>query len=114
MCLQLDPISQDTYIFHLQFYIHEPFSFSDQIGIREKVFEGFIFLQVFCFLILTRLKLTRGEGQLGERISQLSRRRTIQSPQVSRRHSPSMAHEESHEIPTSKEETFRKYFYDMT
>ena len=25
-----------------------------------------------------------------------------------------MAHEESHEIPTSEEETFRKAFYDMT
>jgi hypothetical protein len=25
-----------------------------------------------------------------------------------------MAHEESHEIPTLEDETFRKYFYDMT
>jgi hypothetical protein len=25
-----------------------------------------------------------------------------------------MAHEESHEIPTSEDETFKKYFYDMT
>jgi hypothetical protein len=71
-------------------------------------------LQVFCFLMLTRLKLTRGEGQLVEPSSQLSRRRTIKSPQASRRYSPSMAHEESHGTLPSEEETFRKYFYDMT
>jgi hypothetical protein len=65
-------------------------------------------------MILTRLKLTRGEGQLVEPSSQLSRRRTTQSLQASRRHSPSMAHEESHETLTSEDETFRKYFYDMT
>jgi hypothetical protein len=64
--------------------------------------------------MLTRLKLTRGEGKLVEPSSQLSRRRTIHSPQVSRRHSPSMAHEESHETLTSDEETFRKSFFDMT
>jgi hypothetical protein len=63
--------------------------------------------------MLTRLKLTRGEGQLVEPSSQLSRRRTTQSPQASRRHSPSMAHEESHETLTSEDETFRKDFYDM-
>ena len=33
MCLQLDPISKDTYIFQLQICIHKPFSFSDQKGI---------------------------------------------------------------------------------
>jgi hypothetical protein len=64
--------------------------------------------------MLTRCKLTRGEGKLIEPISQLSRRRIIQSSQASRRYSPSMAHEKSHEIPTSEEETFRKSFYDMT
>jgi hypothetical protein len=64
--------------------------------------------------MLTRLKLTRGESQLVEPSSQLSRRRTIHSPQASRRHSPSMSHEESHEIPTSEDETFKKSFYDMT
>jgi hypothetical protein len=64
--------------------------------------------------MLTRLKLIRGEGKLVEPSSQLSRRRTIHSPQASRRHSPSMALEKSHEIPTSEEETFRKAFYDMT
>jgi hypothetical protein len=64
--------------------------------------------------MLTRLSLTRGEGKLVEPSSQLSRRRTIHSPQVSRRHLPSMAHEESHEIPTLEEEAFRKTFYDMT
>jgi hypothetical protein len=64
--------------------------------------------------MLTRLKLTRREGQLVDPSSQLSRRRTLHSPQFSRRHSPSMAHEESHETLTSEDETVRKYFYDMT
>ena len=30
-----------------------------------------------------------------------------------REHSPSMAHDESHEVPTSDEEAFKKTFYDM-
>jgi hypothetical protein len=64
--------------------------------------------------MLTRLKLTRGEGQLVEPSSQLSRRRTIVSPQDSRRYSPSMANEESRGTLPSEEETFRKDFYDMT
>jgi hypothetical protein len=63
--------------------------------------------------MLTRLNLTRGEGQLVEPSSQLSRRRTTQSSQASRRYSPSMAHEESHGTLTLEDETFRKYFYDM-
>ena len=63
--------------------------------------------------MLTRLKLTRGEGQIVEPSSQLSRR-TIKSPQASRRYSPSMAHEESHGTLPSEEETFIKDFYDMT
>jgi hypothetical protein len=58
--------------------------------------------------MLTRLKLTRGEGQLVEPSSQLSRRRNLHSPQASRRHSPSMAHEEIHETLTSENETFKK------
>jgi hypothetical protein len=64
--------------------------------------------------MLTRLKLTRGEGQLVEPSSQLSRRRIIHSPQVSRRHSPSMAHVESHENIPSEDEDFRKAFMDRT
>jgi hypothetical protein len=64
--------------------------------------------------MLTRLNLTRGEGQLVEPSSKLSRRITTQSPQASRRYSPSMSHEESHETLTSEDETFRKTFYDMT
>jgi hypothetical protein len=64
--------------------------------------------------MLTRLKLTRGEGQLVEPSSQLSRRRTTKSPQDSRRYSPSMDHEEIHGTLPSEEETFRKGFYDMT
>jgi hypothetical protein len=64
--------------------------------------------------MLTRLKLTKGEGQLVEPSSQLSRRRNIKSPQDSRIYSPSMAHKESHGTLPSEEEKFRKYFYDMT
>ena len=54
--------------------------------------------------MFTRLKLTRGEDQLVEPSSHPSRRKIISSPQASRRHSPSMAHEESHEhIPIEDE-----------
>jgi hypothetical protein len=65
-------------------------------------------------MMLTRLNLTREEGQLVEPSSQLSRRRTIKSPQASRRYSISMAHEESHVTLPSEEENFRNDFYDMT
>jgi hypothetical protein len=61
---------------------------------------------VFVFLFLPRLKLTKGEGQIVEPSSQLSRIITTQSPQASRRYSPSMAHEESHETLNSEDETF--------
>ena len=63
--------------------------------------------------MLTRLKLTRGEGQLAEPSSHPSRRKIISSPQVSRRHSPSMAHEESHEHIPTEDEDFRKAFMEM-
>jgi hypothetical protein len=61
----------------------------------------------------TRLKLTRGEGQLVEPSSHRSRRKHIQSPQVSRRHSPSMAHEESHEHVPAEDEDLRKVVMEM-
>jgi hypothetical protein len=67
-----------------------------------------------CFLFLTRLKLTRGDVQLVDPSSQLSRRKTTQSPEASRGYSPSMAHEESHETLPSEDEPFKKSFYDMT
>jgi hypothetical protein len=63
--------------------------------------------------MLTRLKLTRGEGQLVEPSSHPSRRKRIQSPQVSRRHSPSMAHEESHEHVPAEDEDLRKVVMEM-
>jgi hypothetical protein len=63
--------------------------------------------------MLTRLKLTRGEGQLVEPSSHPSRRKHIQSPQVSRRHSPSMAHEESHERVPAEDEDLRKAVMEM-
>jgi hypothetical protein len=68
---------------------------------------------VFCFLILTRLKITRGEGQLVEPSSHPSRRKLISSPQVSRSHSPSMAHEESHEHIPTEDEDLRTDFMEM-
>jgi hypothetical protein len=63
--------------------------------------------------MLTRLKLTRGEGQLVEPSSHPSRRKHIQSPQVSGRHSPSMAHEESHERVPAEDEDLRKVVMEM-
>jgi hypothetical protein len=63
--------------------------------------------------MLTRLKLTRGEGQLVEPSSHPSWRNHIQSPQVSRRHSPSMAHEESHEHVPAEDEDLRKAVMEM-
>jgi hypothetical protein len=55
--------------------------------------------------MLTRLKLTRGEGQILEPSSHLIRRKHIHLPQVSERHSPSMAHAESHErVPVENED----------
>jgi hypothetical protein len=64
-------------------------------------------------MIHKRLKLTRGEGQLLDPISQLSRRRTIKSPQVSRIFSPSMAHEDNHGTLPSEEENSKKALFDM-
>jgi hypothetical protein len=63
--------------------------------------------------MLTRLKLTRGEGQLVEPSSHPSRRKHISSPQVSRRHSPSMAHEECHEHVPTEDEDLRKVVKEM-
>jgi hypothetical protein len=63
--------------------------------------------------MLTRLKLTRGEIQLVETSSHPSRRNIISSPHASRRHSPSMAHEESHEHILAKDEDLRKSFMEM-
>jgi hypothetical protein len=63
--------------------------------------------------MLTRLKLTRREGQLVEPSSHPSRRKHIPSPQVSRRHSPSMAHEESHEHVPTEDEYLRKSIMEM-
>jgi hypothetical protein len=63
--------------------------------------------------MLTRLKLIRGEGQLVEPSSHPSRRKIISSPQASRRHSPSMAHEESHEHIPIEDEDLKKDFMEM-
>jgi hypothetical protein len=58
--------------------------------------------------MLKRLKLTRGEGQLVEPSSYPTRRKKLHSPQVSERHSPSMAHAEDHECVPAEEEDLRK------
>jgi hypothetical protein len=63
--------------------------------------------------MLTRLTITRGEGQLVEPSSHPSRRKHIPSPQVSRRHSPSMTHEESHEHVPAEDEDLRKVVMEM-
>jgi hypothetical protein len=63
--------------------------------------------------MLTRLKLTRGEGQLVEPSSHPTRRKHIHSPQVSGRHSPSMAHAESHERVPTEDEDLRKAVMEM-
>jgi hypothetical protein len=63
--------------------------------------------------MLTRLKLTRGEGQLVEPSSHPTRRKHIPSPQVSGRHSPSMAHAESHERVPAENEDLRKVVMEM-
>jgi hypothetical protein len=63
--------------------------------------------------MLTRLKLTRGEGQLVEPSSHPSRRKHISSPQFSSRNSPSMAHEESHERVPAKDVDLKKVVMEM-
>jgi hypothetical protein len=63
--------------------------------------------------MLTRLKLTRGEGQLVEPSYHLTRRKHIPSPQVSGRHSLSMAHAKSHEHVPTEDEDLRKDVMEM-
>jgi hypothetical protein len=63
--------------------------------------------------MLTRLKLTRGEGQLVEPSSHPTRRKHIHSPQVSGRHSPSMAHAESHERVPAENEDLREAVMEL-
>jgi hypothetical protein len=63
--------------------------------------------------MLTRLKLTRGEGQLVEPSSYPTRRKQIRSPQVSERHSPSMARIENHERVSAEEEDLRQAVMEL-
>jgi hypothetical protein len=63
--------------------------------------------------MLTRLKLTRGEGQLVEPISHPTRRKHIHSLQVSRRHSPSMDHAESHGRVLAENEDLREAIMEL-
>jgi hypothetical protein len=57
--------------------------------------------------MLTRLKLTRGEGQLVEPSSYPTRRKQFHSSQVAERHSPRMASTEGHEHVPDEEADFR-------
>jgi hypothetical protein len=63
--------------------------------------------------MLTRLKLTRGEGQPVEPSSYPTRRKSFHSPQVPERHSPTMAHAEDHERVPDEEADFRKTIIQM-
>jgi hypothetical protein len=63
--------------------------------------------------MLTRLKLTRGEVQLVEPSSYPTRRKQIHSPQVSERHSPSMARAESHECVPAENEDLREVVMEL-
>jgi hypothetical protein len=63
--------------------------------------------------MLTRLKLTRGEGQLVEPSSYPTRRKQFRSPRVAERHSPSMAHAESHERVSAEEEDLKQAVIDL-
>jgi hypothetical protein len=63
--------------------------------------------------MLTRLKLTRGEGQLVEPSSYPTRRKQFRSPQIAERHSPSMAHAEDHERVPDEEEDLRQTLMQM-
>ena len=63
--------------------------------------------------MLTRLKLTRGEGQLVEPISYPTRRKQFHSPRVAERHSPSMAHAEDHERVPDEEADLRQTIIQM-
>jgi hypothetical protein len=71
-----------------------------------------IVLQVL-FLMLTRLKLTRGEGQLVEPSSYPTRRKQFHSPRVVERHSPSMADAEDHERVPDEEADLRQTLMQM-
>ena len=70
-------------------------------------------MQVFCFLMLRRLNLTRGEGQLVEPSSYPTRMKQIHSPQVAERHSPSMARAESHECVLDENEDLREAVMEL-
>ena len=63
--------------------------------------------------MLTRLKLTRGEGELVFPSSYPTRRKQIHSPQVSERHSPSMDRAESHERVPAENEDLREAVMEL-
>ena len=63
--------------------------------------------------MLTRLKLLRGEGQLVNPSSYLTRRKQFRSPQIAERHSPSMAHADDHARVPDEEAYLRKTLMQM-
>jgi hypothetical protein len=58
--------------------------------------------------MLTRLKILRGEVQIVNPGSYPTRRKQFRSPQIAERHSPSMAHAESHGRVPDEEEDLRQ------
>jgi hypothetical protein len=60
-----------------------------------------------------KVEAHKRKGQIVEPSSHPSRRKLISSPQVSRRHSPSMAHEDSHEHIPVEDEDLRKAVMEM-
>jgi hypothetical protein len=63
--------------------------------------------------MLTRLKLTRGEGQLVDPSSYPTRKKKFRSPQIAERHSPSMAHADDHEHVPDEEVDLRQNIMQM-
>ena len=64
-------------------------------------------------MMLTRLKLLQGEGQLVNPSSYQTRRKQFRSPQIAERHSPSMAHAESHERVPDEDEDLRQAVIEL-
>jgi hypothetical protein len=57
--------------------------------------------------------LTRGEGQLVNPSSYPTRRKQFRSPQIAERHSPIMAHAESHERVPDEDEDLRQAVIEL-
>jgi hypothetical protein len=63
--------------------------------------------------MITRLKLTRGEGQLVDPSSIPTRRKQVRSPQIAEIHSPIMAHADDHERVPDEDEDLRQAVIEL-